>query len=217
MILFRRAGRLASPLLAGTVLALLPPVAWGGVFVCTPPQGRTLTGDEPPPECRDVPIRELNPDGSIKRVIEPRLTSEQKKKRDLDQQKLDECKRRNQEQKRKDDALVATYMGEDDIEVARNFALAAQQRNIDRLKQRLDELTSDRTRLDTEGEFYIRRQLPEELKRRMDDNASDQDNQRHAIDKIRSEMERINEAFDTDLKRYRELVLRGRTALACEP
>jgi len=48
------------------------------LFVCTAPSGRTITADRPPPECADRPIRELRPDGSVRRLIEPPLTPEQR-------------------------------------------------------------------------------------------------------------------------------------------
>jgi len=53
--------------------------------------------------------------------------------------------------------------------------------------------------------------LPEKLKRALDDNATLQQQQLHAIDDIRADMERINERYDAELRRFRELVMRGAT------
>jgi hypothetical protein len=53
-------------------LALASGAAHAAVYVCTL-GGRTITGDTPPAECSGVPIRELNPDGTVKRLIGPPL------------------------------------------------------------------------------------------------------------------------------------------------
>ena len=48
----------------------------------------TVTADFPRPECRDVHIRVLNSRGSVKEVIHPLETPEQRKEREAEEQKL---------------------------------------------------------------------------------------------------------------------------------
>jgi hypothetical protein len=192
-------------------LSLLPTVAWSQLFVCTTPSGRTLTGDNPPPECQNAVIRELNRDGSIKRVIEPPLTPEQKKKRELEDKQRREREKQAQEQLRKDRALLETYASEDEIEASRDRTLASRQALIDRANQQLREFKMDRKRLDDEAEFYLKREMPNKLKRALDDNAALQAHQLKAIEDIRADMQRINERYDGELQRFRELVMRGAT------
>jgi type IV secretory pathway VirB10-like protein len=179
--------RLRSPARCTLALALgaLSIAAEGQLYVCETPDGHKLSGSAPPPECRNLPIRVLNPDGSLKRIIEPPLTPEQRKAREQDEKKRDECIRQKQERAREDRKLLETYANEDDIEAARKFALGAQQRNIDRATQRLKET------------------------------AADQEQQRRAIDNLRSEMKRTNEGFDAELQRYRELVMHRGTPVPC--
>ena len=196
--------------LAAAALSALPVGARAQLYVCTT-NGRTLTGDLPPPECGNVEIRELNRDGSIKRVIEPPLTPEQKKARELEAKQRRERETQAQEQLRRDRALLETYASEDEIETSRDRTLAQRQALIDRANQQLKEFKMDRKRLDDESEFYAKRQLPEKLKRALDDNAALQQQQLHAIDDIRADMERINERYDAELRRFRELVMRGAT------
>jgi hypothetical protein len=192
-------------------LAVLPIGAWSQLYVCTTPGGRTLTGDTPPPECQSVVIRELNRDGSIKRVIEPPLTPEQKKKREEEERKRRALEVAAQDQLRKDRALLETYASEDEIESSRDRTLASRQALIDRANQQLKEFKMDRKRLDEETEFYQKRQLPDKLKRALEDNAALQAQQIKAIDDIRADMQRINERYDAELQRFRELVMRGAT------
>jgi hypothetical protein len=192
-------------------LAWAPACAWSQLYVCTTPGGRTLTGDVPPHECQNVVIRELNRDGSVRRVIEPPLTPEQRSARELEEKKRHEREMIAQEQMRKDRALLETYASEDEIEASRDRTLASRQTLIDRANQQLKEFKMDRKRLEDEAEFYAKRQLPDKLKRAMDDNTALQAQQAHAIDDIRADMRRINERYDAELRRFRELVMRGAT------
>lgn len=196
--------------LVAAALSALPVGARAQLYVCTT-NGRTLTGDLPPPECGNVEIRELNRDGSVKRVIEPPLTPEQKKARELEAKQRREREMQAQEQLRRDRALLETYASEDEIETNRDRTLAQRQALIVRANQQLKEFKMDRKRLDDESEFYAKRQLPDKLKRALDDNAALQQQQLHAIDDIRADMERINERYDAELRRFRELVMRGAT------
>jgi hypothetical protein len=197
--------------MVAAALAALPAAAWCQLYVCTTPSGKTLTGDLPPVDCGNVPIRELNRDGSVKRVIEPPLTPEQKKKRELEDKARRDREHAAQEQLRRDRALLEAYAGEDEIDSARDRVLADRQALIDRANQQLKEFKADHKRLEDEAEFYVKRQMPDKLKRALDDNAALQAQQLRAIDEIRADMQRINERYDADLRRYRELVMRGAT------
>jgi hypothetical protein len=192
-------------------LMALPVGARAQLYVCTTQSGRTLTGDLPPPECQNVQIRELNRDGSVRRIIEPPLTPDQRKKRDEEDKARREREKAAQEQLRKDRALLEAYAGEDEIESARDRVLAERQALIDRANQQLKEYRVDRKRLADESEFYVKRTLPDQLKQKLTDNTELQEQLLHQIEDIRADMQRINERYDADLRRYRELVLRGAT------
>ena len=203
--------RWITQLVASAALTLLPIGAWAQLYVCTTPGGRTLTGDMPPADCSNVSIRELNRDGSVRRVIEPPLTPDQRKKREQEDKKRHALEMAAQDQLRKDRALLETYASEDEIESSRDRTLASRQALIDRANQQLREFKMDRKRLDDEMEFYAKRQAPDKLKRALDDNTALQAQQLKAIDDIRADMQRINERYDGDLQRFRELVMRGAT------
>lgn len=192
-------------------LGLLPISAWSQLYVCTTPGGRTLTGDLPPAECQNVPIRELNHDGSVRRVIEPPLTPEQKKRREQEEKDRHAREMQAQEQLRKDRALLETYGSEDEIESSRDRTLASRQALIDRANQQLKEFKLDHRRLEDEAEFYVKRQMPDKLKRALEDNGALQAQQLKTIDDIRADMQRINERYDGELQRFRQLVMRGAT------
>jgi hypothetical protein len=190
-------------------LALAAAPASATMYVCTTPAGKTITSDRPPPECANVPVRELRPDGSVRRVIEPPPTAEQRKAR------ADQAQREQQEsdakraQARQDIALLETYASEKDIEAARRAALASRQAMIDRSKKRLETFAAERKKLDEEKEFYVNRKLPDKLEHAIEANRSLVDAESRLIAEMQADLARINKRFDAEAERYRELVSAG--------
>jgi len=186
-------------------LAVAAAPASATVFVCTTADGRTITGDRPPAECADVPIRELRADGLVRRVIEPPLTEEQRRAR-AEQARL--AKQRHDEkraQARQDIALLETYASEADIEVARKTALASRQAMIDRSRKRLETFAVERKKLDEETEFYVNRKLPLKLEQAIEANESLVQAEQRLIVEMQADIARINKRFDDEAGRYREL------------
>lgn len=186
-------------------LAVAAAPASATVFVCTTADGRTITGDRPPAECADVPIRELRADGLVRRVIEPPLTEEQRRAR-AEQARL--AKQRHDEkraQARQDIALLETYASEADIEVARKTALASRQAMIDRSRKRLETFAVERKKLDEETEFYVNRKLPLKLEQAIEANESLVQAEQRLIVEMQADITRINKRFDDEAGRYREL------------
>jgi hypothetical protein len=186
-------------------LAVAAAPASATMFVCTTADGRTITGDRPPAECADVPIRELRADGLVRRVIEPPLTEEQRRAR---AEKARLAKQRHDEkraQARQDIALLETYANEADIEVARKTALASRQAMIDRSRKRLETFAVERKKLDEETEFYVNRKLPLKLEQAIEANESLVQAEQRLIVEMQADITRINKRFDDEAGRYREL------------
>jgi hypothetical protein len=196
-------------LAAAAALALAAPAASAALFVCTDAKGRTITADRPPAECANVPIKELRPDGSVRQVIEPPLTDEQRRaraekaRRDYLEQ---EAKRT---QSRRDIALMETYASEEEIEVARQAALNSRQVIIDRSRQRIEAFAAERLKLEQEAEFYANRKLPEKIERALESNRELAQAEHRLIADMQTDIVRINKRFDAELARFRELVLAG--------
>ena len=185
------------------------PLAQAQLYVCTDARGRTITSDRPPSECADRAVRELRSDGSVRRVIEPPLTAEQKAAREAEARRQRDEAERQRAQMRRDLALLETYASEAEIEETRNRALGSRQQLIDRAQQRLAEHEKERKRLDNEAEFYATRKMPDKLKRAFEGNAALVRSEQRIIDDVRADMDRVNGRFDAELKRWRELVNAG--------
>ncbi len=94
------------------LLSALPVAAQTSLYSCTTASGKNITADLPPPECYNRPIKELRPDGSTRRVIEPPLSPEQRASRETEERrKADEDEKRRY-QMRRDLALLETYGSE---------------------------------------------------------------------------------------------------------
>jgi hypothetical protein len=196
-------------LLVAGVLLLAGGVAQAQLYVCTTASGRTITADRPPPECADRQIRELRSDGSVRRYIEPPLTAEQRAERDAEARRQIDERERQRSQMRRDLSLLETYGSESEIEATRNRALGDRQVLIERATKRMDDLKRERKKLDDETEFFTKREMPEKLKRALAANNEMVKTQQKVIADTKADMEKVNERYDSEIRRFRELVKSG--------
>jgi hypothetical protein len=154
-------------------------------------------------------VRELRPDGSVRRVIEPPMTPEQRAARDAEARRQETERERQRSQMRRDLSLLETYGSENEIEATRNRALGDRQVLIERANKRLEELKRERKKLDDESEFFTKREMPEKLKRALAGNNEMLKTQQKMIADTKTDMEKVNERYDEEIRRFRELVRSG--------
>lgn len=171
--------------------------------------GRTYSGDRPPPECANSDIRELNRDGSLRRLIPRPLTAEEQRQRAIEAKKRLEEEERTMSQRRRDRSLLEAYANEDEIEAARVKALDTSNEVIRRSQARLERMDAEKKRLDDESEFYKKRELPDNIKRAYLNNEQEKTAELKIVREAQAEMQRINDRFDTEKKRFRELLAQG--------
>ena len=212
----RRAVAVATLLLgaAGACAQSLPAMA--PIYSCVA-NGRTYSGDRPPPECVNSDIRELNRDGSLRRVIPRPMTQEEQKARALEAKKRVEEEERMLAQRRRDRSLLEAYATEDEIEASRLKALDTSKEVIRRSEARIERMDAERKRLDEESEFYKNRQVPDSIKRAYANNEQEKVAELKIVQEARIEMQRINDRFDAERKRFRELVAQGATPVQRNP
>lgn len=178
------------------------------MFTCVA-NGKTYSADRPPPECANSEMRELNRDGSVRRVIPRPLTVEEQRARAIEAKKKLEEEERLLAQRRRDRALLEAYATDAEIEAARKKSLESAEQAIRRSQERAESLAKDRKRLDDEAEFYKKREQPESLKRAYALNAQAVTAEERIMAEARGEVARINERFDAERKRYKELLAQG--------
>ena len=182
------------------------------IYTCRDRNGHTITSDRQIPECSDRAVRELGPSGIVKREIAPPLTPEQQRVKEIDDRNKRLADDVAREKKRRDSALLAAYSNEAQIESARRRALSDAEDSIKNSHLRLADLNSEKKTLAQEAEFYKTKRMPPLVKRKVDDNDTAISDEEATIKMRRSDVERINQRYDEELKRFRELVEAGKGA-----
>jgi len=204
-------GRLSfSAWLAATALsagAQAPAPATGGVYTCVDAKGRKLTADRPIVECIDREQKILNPSGTVRAKVGPSLTA--KEMADIEAKEKREAEERNRtaEEKRRDRALLARYPSKAVHDQERADALAQIAVVVKAATNRLDELAKQRRTIDEEMEFYKKdpTKAPAYVRRQLEENTQSQSVQRRFIGEQDAEAKRVNERFDDELGRLRQL------------
>lgn len=201
--------RLASLTLAAGLLASAGS-AWAqaSIFTCTV-NGKTFSGDRVPSECANSDVREMNRDGSVRRVIARPLTLDEQRARAQEAKKRLEEEDKQLAQRRRDKSLLEAYASEEEIEAARSKSLETSNQVIARANQRLAGLNGERKKLDDETEFYKKRVVPDEIKRNYVSNKQQVSAEEKIISDAQAEIQRINERFDAEKKRFREVLAQG--------
>lgn len=179
----------------------------GGIYSCVDSKGRRLTSDRPIVDCLDREQKELGNSGTVKRVVPPSYTADERAKLER-QRKAEELEQaRINEEKRRDKALLIRYPNQAVHDKERAEALRQIDDVIEAVKKRGTELTKQRRDIDLELEFYQNdvSKAPPWLKRKIDDNAQQVVVQNRFLNDQAQEKQRINARFDEELVKLRTL------------
>ncbi len=177
----------------------------GGIYTCVDERGRRLTSDRPIADCHNRDQRVLNRDGSVRTVIAPQLTADERAEAEARDKRAAELRASQTDAYRRDRNLIVRYPDEaahgraresalDSVRVARTFT-----------ERRLQELARERTPLTNEAEFYKGKKLPTKLKQALDANDAAAEAQHDALATQEIELERINKLYDAERERLRRL------------
>jgi hypothetical protein len=150
-------------------------------------------------------MRELAPSGVVKREIAPPLTPEQQRQKEADDRAKRTAEEAAREQHRRDMALLAVYQNEDQIEAARKRSLSDANESIKASHERLADLEKERKGLEQDAEAFKGKTVPPLFKRKVDDNQALIDDEQAAIKQRQVDVERVNQRYDEDKRRFREL------------
>lgn len=204
------------------IAAAVLPTACGaqGIYACTDSKGRKITSDRPILECIDRSQRELTPAGTVKRVLGPSLTAQEKAAAEEKERIAAEERARENEEKRRDRALLVRYPNRTVHDKERGLALAQIDEVIKASAKRTQELVEQRKQIATEMEFYLRdpSKAPASLKRRVEENDSSSAVQKRFIADQDVEKQRVNVRFDEELVKLGQLWrLSGAASSAATP
>lgn len=196
---------LAAGTLPGLAALAAPEGAGPGIYTCVDAQGKRITSDRPIPAClaREQQVR--NRDGSVRQIIPPSLTPEERAEREAAERQAALQRAAQNDAVRRDRNLMARYPNEAKHQGAREAALDTVRVAIRATEQRMKDLVAERKPLQDEVEFYKGRQLPLKLKQQLDANDAAMDAQRAASKTQAAELARINALYDAELARLRAL------------
>ncbi len=163
-------------------------------FRCVGKDGKKYYGSSIPPQCVGVAVEQMSPQGAVLKRIEPQAASaDERAKREAEEAERKKQATAQRELQRRDQALLATYASEQDVEDGRRRALENDQRVVKELEARIAALKAKR------GAEKDPKVVDSELAL-----------QENALTAKKKEIAAINAKYDEDKKRYLELTGRGK-------
>jgi len=179
--------------------------ASAAIYSCVDGNGKKLTSDRPIVECANRDQKVLNPDGSVKRIVPPTPTADERAEQEARERQAAAERVAHQDAIRRDRNLMVRFPNEAAHQKARAKALDDVRNAVAQSEKRLAGLAAERKPLLDEAEFYVGRPLPLKLRQQLDANDAATDAQRVLIQNQQAEMVRINALFDVELARLRKL------------
>ena len=175
------------------------------IYTCIDSQGRRLTADRPIAECVHKEQSLLNRDGSVRAVLPPTLTTEERAAKEARDRAAAEERAAQGDAVRRDRNLMIRYPDEAAHNRAREGAADTVRLAIKATEIRLRELAAERRPLSEEAEFYQGKTLPPKLRAAIDANDASAGAQRSASANQEAELVRINKLYDAEHERLRRL------------
>jgi hypothetical protein len=177
-------------------------------FTCVV-NGKKIVSDRLIPECNNLEQRELNSDGSLKRVVKPPMTPDERE--DAEKKEIEDKAKvaALNDAVRRDRNLMQRYPDEASHDKAREKALDEFRVSEKNSSTRIAALLEERKKLDEEKQFYVndkvKKPLPTMLKQKIDANDAALEAQRSVSQNAQTELGRINRNFDLERERLRKL------------
>ncbi len=175
------------------------------IYTCTAPDGRKLTSDRPIADCSAREQRVLNADGSLRTILPPFLSPEERAAKEANDRKAAAARAAQADAVRRDRNLMQRFPNEAAHKRARVEALDDVNKSMKVSEQRLKDLAAERKPLVEESQFYAGKPMPSKLKQQLDANDASSEAQQQLIENQKAELVRINGHFDRELARLRKL------------
>lgn len=176
-----------------------------GIYTCVDDKGRKLTSDRPIAECMDRAQKELNPSGTVRRVLAPPPTAQDRAALEEKEKLEADARSRAAEEKLRDRALLKRYPDRASHDKERAAALEVVNEVIQTAAKRSEDLAGQRKGIITELDFYKSTpgKAPPALKRRLDETDSNIAAQKRLLADQETEKKRITQRFDTEASKLR--------------
>lgn len=168
--------------------------------------GKKLVSDRVIPECSNVEQRELNADGSLKRIHRPTLTDDERADNERIEREKEAKRAAMNDAIRRDRNLTQRFPDEAAHKKAREKALDDLRISVKNSEARIAALMKEKKTLSEEAEFYPKPMaLPNLLKQRVDANDALLEAQKSLAQNQQIDVARINALYDAELARLKKL------------
>lgn len=175
------------------------------IYTCVDAGGKRLTSDRPIIECTTREQRVLNADGSVRRIVPPTLTADERAELETRERTAAAERVARQDAVRRDRNLLIRFPNEAAHRKAREAALDDMRKAVRTSEARVALLAAERKPLLDEAEFYVGKPLPQKLRSQLDANDATTDAQRTLVQNQQAEIVRINLLYDAELERLKKL------------
>ena len=180
------------------------------IYTCSDAEGRVISSDRPIPACERRSMRELNADGSLRRLIAPPMTKEQEREHALQEKQREEEVLARRIQQSRDRNLLLTFEDERALESMRQRGLADIDRDILLATRRILSLDKELKTAQAAAASWKaenpRKQLPLPAQHQIMDAANSILIEDSVVSERQAERDRINSRFDADGARLRQLL-----------
>lgn len=191
------------------LIALLAATHAGAAYKCRDEKGKTHIGDTPPAGCANVVMYEINRAGHVLRQIDPTLTPEQVKQKEIEEAKRREAEKAAVEQKRKDTALLQSFSSEKEFDIVRDRNIEPLRARIRIAQDRIKDVDKRLKEVDEEAEFYkagkkkgTKGEMPKALGYEQERLRAEKATLDKGIAETEKEIEQTREKFDVDKRRW---------------
>ena len=177
-------------------------------YRCTGKDGKKYYGQTVPQPCVGGPMELINKQGLVIKRIDPEAEEKARLAREADAEKKRELEVAQKEATRRNQALLATYTSERDIEEARTRALRDHGKQLSEVEGRIEALKKRQARVEKELAVYNesgKGEPPARLKEEITNAEIDIRAQQGLLDVKKKEASSINARYDDDKRRYLEL------------
>jgi len=187
------------------VLAALPLAGHADSYRCIAKDGKRYYGSLIPAECTGRPVELLNAQGLVVKRIDPEGAEKERLAKEATEARKREEEAAAKESARRNQALLATYTSEKDIDDARARALAENTKATQQVTSRIEELRKQQAGFQKQADQLKGKDLPEGLQHDLKTVEADLQAQQQLLEVKQREADTINARYDDDKKRFSAL------------
>lgn len=201
-----------TAVLAAAALMLAPLAAHAQpkeqyTYRCVGKDGKKYYGQTIPQTCLGQPLELINKHGLVVKRIDPEADERARLAKEAEAEKKRELEAARKDALRRNQALLATYTSENDIEAARRRALSDHQVQVQEVERRIDEIKQRQARFEKDLALYKeagKGEPPARLKEEISNAEIDLRAQQGLLEMKKKEAVGINARYDEERRRYRE-------------